>query len=231
MRKPIIVMMTDDAFMTDYTILYDEMRKRGMFGTCYVIGDRPGTSFRKGRYMDWAKIKKMHELGWDMQCHSFTHQQMASFTEEQLRYEMESTNQAFLDNGLPLPKHHAFPFGSHSQLTRDIVREYRLTVRDTGFVTSQRNRYQDVQHGYLKGMRADILDEGYFNTVKETIDITKANNDVLTLYHHEIVDGTGEYMVKHEYLIRLLDYIEESGIEVMTLSKAYDFVLDVLSKE
>lgn len=231
-RKPIIVFTTDDFFTTDYTILYDQMRRRGWSWTAYVIGDRVGKENLRGAYGDWGQLERMAQNGVDIQCHTFTHPNLADLTPTQVAEEMNKNADRLMRRGFAKPEHLALPFGGWNQESLNEALKHRKTVRNTGNVASGWNTYEEVKQGFLKGMRADIKDANYFETVKEAIDNNKSNKGVLVLYHHEIMKAmTPDYKVMLGYLIKLHDYIEKQGVSVMTMSEAYDYVLETLASE
>ena len=231
-RKPIIVFTTDDFFTTDYTILYDQMRRRGWLWTAYVVGGRVGRGQLRGAYGDWGHLERLAQSGVDIQCHTLNHIDLSTLTRQEVADEISGNTDRLMRRGFAKPEHHALPFGGYNQMVLDEVLKQRKTVRHTGASSNDWNTYEEVQSGILKGLRADIKDDVYFETVKQGIDNAIANNGVLVLYHHEIMKGMiPDYKVMLGYLIKLHDYVESKGISVMTMSEAYDYVIDTLESE
>jgi peptidoglycan/xylan/chitin deacetylase (PgdA/CDA1 family) len=67
--------------------------------------------------------------GWDIQCHTNTHPDLATLTGTQVREQFEAVDAAFAANGLPRATCHAYPYGSFTQSVRDIMFEYRSMAR------------------------------------------------------------------------------------------------------
>ena len=218
-----LVITFDDGFETDYTRAYPELRKRGLIGCSYILPSRmPGNG-----EITWSHARIMDNGGHDMECHGYTHTARTELTEEELEQEMIDVNNAFDINNISTPSHHAFPFGSYQsnkETILDIMGQYRTTLRTTsGGQTNPVNTKETYEsEGVLYAKTADIVDENYFNEVKEYIDYIENNVIVGIIYIHEIVDIPADYKCLFSYYTNLLDYILTKNIEVISINQVID---------
>src|SRR5699024_8460643 len=147
------------------------------------------------------------------------------------RQEMEGSNQAFIDNGFPIPRHLAYPLGSGSTDTRvqNIVSEYRKTARmTTNPSTALYNKYNDIEFYRLQARGTDIRDDNQelLAERKSEIDMIVENKGIGILFSHEMLDDAGDYETKTEYWKELIDYAVEKDVEFVTIEQLYMRALD-----
>lgn len=219
---PLLVFTFDDGNDTDYTKAFPLMQSLGIKGTSYINTDLIG---RLSDRLTWTQIQEMHQAGWDFQCHTHTHARLTELDENGIRQELESLNNAFALNDLPIPQHHAYPYGSTNAFVQSIVSEYRLTRRHTGaYGEGDLNSYNTLSPE-LRGVGAAIQDEIRFATVKNLIDIAIRDGKIIVLYAHRIIPEPGDtYHILESYFEDLCDYIANTGIETLTISELYERV-------
>ena len=221
-KKPYIVITFDDGYESDYTVAYTEMSQRGMKGTSYICpGKIPSSSL-----LNWTQINTMYNSGWDFQCHTYTHNRVTELTEQELRDNMINVNNAFISNGLPAPQHHAYPFGSWDEISKDIISEYRLTQRRIGYNETAYNEHETI-FPQLVGFSSDTA-YGNINHYKEVIDFihyVRNYQKIGVLYFHKITDSEDAGMYK-QYFIDYLNEIDTLGIEVVTISELYNMLAE-----
>ncbi|SES02494.1 polysaccharide deacetylase family protein [Salipaludibacillus aurantiacus] len=231
-REPVLVFTFDDAFLTDYSKAYPEMTIRGIKGTSYVATNWLNRTDRE--FCSWSQLKEMNDSDWwDVQCHTHTHPRLSELTESEVRSEMETVNQEFENNGLPLPKHHAYPYGDTSDLVKEVLNEYRSTQRLTGrYRSSDLNSYRSIrsdEQSIVKAISVDMQSQQDLNDAKGIVKEAYHKGSIIVLYCHEILeeDSGYEFAVLEEYFIQLLDYIVNLRIKTMTISEMYDYVFGV----
>ena len=225
--EPLIVFTIDDAYLTDYTIAFPLFEQYGIKGTSFAVPSWVGTS----RYCDWSHLREMSSSDfWDVQCHTYTHRLMGELSEAELRLEFEDTTSAFEANGLPKPKHLAYPYGSHSQLSLDVAKEYRLTQRGTGRLKSGGNQRQQIKlnpYHFIRATSVDMETEEQFSEIKKAIQWGVDTGKVMVLYCHQVknvVNGY-QYNILEYYLIELVKFIASLGVRTLTISELYDELL------
>lgn len=232
---PIICMTTDDGFISDYIYAYPRLRKKGYMLTSYIMANYPDQHLPY--YASWSHWKMLHERGWDIQCHSFNHERLSTLTDAELREDMEKQDQGFIDAGLPIPDHHAVPFGDIRDEQANIILEYRKTLRAGMYRTEHfdsnhdgaYNTYEQVKSRKFGVLGFDMQTESQFENFKTQVDKAIENNGIFVWYFHMVLpDGDPQSMgIYISYLEKALDYIEESGIRVMTITEMYDYVTSI----
>lgn len=227
LRKPILAITFDDGFKTDLDVAYPILRARGVRGTSYIIGSRPGTD---PRYMTWEEIKQLKYDGWGIECHTYDHIRLADATDQEIHEQMQLNNQAFLANGLPTPRHHALPYGSGSLDSRvyNIIMQYRKTCRKIGSYSDPFNTYSGINFATLNAQTSDIRDNNVslIETRKAQIDQLVEDRGIGIWFSHEMVEGAGDYESEPEYWTEIIDYALEKDVQFVTIEELYRAVLD-----
>jgi len=228
MSTPILVITTDDGMLTDYTIMCDEMRRRGLTGTNFLIGRNP--DIRAESRLNWNVVKLMQDKGWDFQCHTYTHAYLDVISVSETENEMILNYQAFVDNGIKPPIHTAYPGGRINDANRMVVLENRETTRFARWETTPKayNTYEEVKSGVdIVGLASDIQDEHRLLELKNAIDDTILNNGVMVTYWHGIITPDEEvyaYGILFDYMVQFLDYATERGVRIMNYSEMINHV-------
>ncbi|MCC7576577.1 MAG: polysaccharide deacetylase family protein, partial [Methanomethylovorans sp.] len=122
-----VILTFDDGYRSDYTVVYPELKSRNMRSTHYIIASMAGSGYPG--YMTWAEIKAMHDDGFDMQCHSNTHPFLTEMSSDQIIQEMVAVNTAFVAQGMPAPRHTAYPYGDYNANVIATISQYRDSGR------------------------------------------------------------------------------------------------------
>ena len=211
-----VILTFDDGYRSDYTVVYPELKARNMRSTHYIIASSVGAS---SAYMSWAEIKAMHADGFDMQCHSDTHPFLTTRSSDQIIKEMMAVNTAFVAQGIPAPRHTAYPYGDHNEDVISIVSQYR----DSGRVLSWKNDtdYHTYPIGSLKKpYELPSYPTDLHDTITQ-IDDAIAGNYTLILCFHAVTDIPGQYNMPISEFVSILDHIESNNIPTQTISEYY----------
>lgn len=228
-RPPIEAMITigiDDCFMTDYTKAYPIFSSRGMSATSFCVLDYIGTQNRLG----WDEIQEMYANGWDFQCHSKVHlgghNGWLGLDNATIEEHLEEVNTAWQAHGLPIPIHHTPPGFNVDERVKSVLSKYRVSYRIDGGLSRNPTMTKDFMGYYCAN--ADIQTEERFEQIKGAIDLAILEKSFLALYMHTVLDepGSYQYAIKTYYLEKLLDYIEEAGIRIETISNLYNQVME-----
>jgi peptidoglycan/xylan/chitin deacetylase (PgdA/CDA1 family) len=228
MRKPIVVFTSDDGYLTDYTLMHKEFRRRGLSGTNFLVGANADTM--KADRINWELVRTMVEKGWDYQCHSYNHVYFDTITPTVTQNEMTANNQAYTNKGLSAPKHTAYPGGRINDANRSVILQNRETSRFARYELTPKayNTYEEAAAGVdIVGIACDIQTENRFTEIKSAVNETIANNGILVLYWHGVTP-TGRtpatvYEITQEYMNELLDYIADTNAQVMNYSEMCDY--------
>lgn len=227
-KFPILVPTFDDGFESDLTVVYPLFESRGIKGTSFINGGHIGNKLGKTNRMSWEQLKELRLKGWDIQDHYFSHPDLTTLNEQEIREQITDNTDILMNNGFNEPEHSAYPYGYHNATVRDITMEYRKTVRRTNSATGTAyNTYEDIQLNNLNGINTDMHDErpDLINTRKKEVDETVNNNGILIWYSHRFTDNQTEtYQTKLSYYEELLDYALSKGMVVMTMTELYNFL-------
>lgn len=224
-KKPLICLTIDDGNATDYTTAWPLYRERDLKGTSWLIGHRMNTN--DARWLNTDMIQEMYNDGWDFQCHTWSHLHFQDYvTDEEIRQEFNRVDDLFPTLGLPVPQHHAYPYGDYNQRVINIGLQYRKSLRATGDTSGiSYNEWDRANYGALNARSIDIsdIDTHRIEEIKKVIDDTIKFKGALILYHHQLLENPGQYEAKIEHVITILDYIKskvDAGlIESVTISE------------
>ena len=209
-----MILTFDDGYRSDYTVVYPEMKSRNMRSTHYIIASMAGSGYPG--YMSWAEIREMHEDGFDMQCHSNTHPFLTEMSSDQIIQEMVAVNAAFVAQGMPAPRHTAYPYGDYNANVIATVSQYR----DSGRVVTWGD-YSGSTGSLQKPYNLPSYSTEWHNTIAE-IDKAIAGNYTLILCIHAVTDTPGQYNMPISEFVSILDHIESNNIPTQTISEYYD---------
>ncbi len=214
-EKPILVITFDDGRPSDYQA---SLNARGIHCTSYIKTGSTDTV----DHLSWMQVKDMIKRGWDIQCHTHTHPNLTTLTEQQVRGEIENVDAAFLANGLATPIHHANPYGGTNSTVRAIIADYRITQRaglggPYGFA--------EIDFQRIGTIAMDMQTLNCLNTVKQAIANAYAQKKILIGYLHRLVDNvTHESQCVKEYFWTMVDYALSLGINIWTIDAMYNYV-------
>lgn len=216
---PAICITFDDGFLSDYDVAYADMTTKGLKGTSYINPARVGNENR----LTWGNAHTMINSGnWDIQCHGYNHEDLTSLTEAEIITNMEDVNDAFLAEGLGIPKHHALPFGYYSPEVMQAVKQYRDTIRHTGSRQYTGNSWGAFFTTNVMAVVSDLQDAEHLDLVKIAVDRAIADKSILFLYGHRILVGAGQYQTDPTLFTDMTEYISAADITSMTVSELYD---------
>ena len=212
--EPLLVVNIDDGPSTDYTIAAPIMLERGLRGTSYIITNSVGGSYDPGdepggNTMSWGQILELADKGWDIQCHTDTHPDLTSLTEQQVRDQFEAVDAAFSANGLPRPTCHAYPYGGVNQSVRNITSEYRRMARSVNFSLDTFS----PAHYAMSTIAPNFED---IEVTKADIQRAIRNRAIINIIFHRL-DQEG----REAWFTEFADYIAEN-IKVVTMNQLLD---------
>jgi peptidoglycan/xylan/chitin deacetylase (PgdA/CDA1 family) len=211
------VMLTfDDNVESQYTDAFPIFEERGMQGVLAVI---PPTLNRPER-LHVDQLREMRDAGWDVSVHAERSDGLAEMDPEEAREALESDQEYLDDRGFSDgARSHFVPFHNVDQEVVDIVREYYELNSYFGG-TPNAVPFTDPMHL----SRVDMHDADGFSSM---IDMAAEHNQLAIGLAHgvvpeaEIEDDPLADMTT-EQLEGLLDYIEESDVQLVTASQLLD---------
>lgn len=200
-RKPMITFTFDDAHISNYTHAFPHFKANGFRATEFVIGSQVDVNPDR---MTSEQIKELSNSGWEIACHSFSHQDSTNVSNLDLINDL-ILNKTFLEDLINKPVlTHAIPFGKFNDSTVQMTRGVYEASRRT---RSAFMEYGDVDNLHqCPGWFFDTLD---LPSMKSVIDdlMNQDKPKWLIIGLHGISNDIRPDLVSESELIELLEYI------------------------
>ena len=116
-----VAITIDDAYLSVYEQAWPRLKALGLPFTIFVATE-PVEKNRRG-YMSWDMLRELQSEGVTIGSQTHTHPHLHRKTPEQVRAEINLSNQYFLQELGMRPQLFAYPFGEYSRFVVDIVKE------------------------------------------------------------------------------------------------------------
>lgn len=212
--KGMVSITFDDGWTSQYENALPLLEKYGIKGTFYIISDTlvPG---KYDGYMSKAQVLTLHTKGHDIQSHTVTHAHLPKVTAAKLKNELVNSKSAIeAVIGAPVTGL-AYPYGEYNAKV--------ITAAKSAGYTNART----VEDETLNTPATDVFKLKSYSptlstplaTLKAAIDTANANGQWVIIAFHEINNLGDEYSNTPAYLDAVLQYVEESGIDTVTVSE------------
>lgn len=114
-----VLVTFDDGYRDVYEQAFPVLKELGVPATFFVITSKIGTE----GFVTWAELKEMQAAGWEIQSHTVSHARLIDLTPEDLKAELQKSQQAIQENLGTEANCVAYPFGVHDQRVRNVVSE------------------------------------------------------------------------------------------------------------
>ena len=121
-----VAITIDDAYRSVLEHAWPRLRDAGFPFTLFVATSPIDRELRS--YMSWDDLRFLQEQGVTIGSQSHTHPHMHRLSDEQVRNELETSNQRFIEELGFRPELFAYPYGEYSNFVIDIVREMGFTT-------------------------------------------------------------------------------------------------------
>ena len=120
----------DDSMKEHYTIVAPELEKRGFRGTFWMCGGwMPAEPQYDTTHFTWAEAKEMSDKGHEMSNHSWSHPNMTTLSEDELKEQIRRNDEAILANlGKPSTTF-CFPYNAYNDTVLAEVMKGRIGAR------------------------------------------------------------------------------------------------------
>lgn len=120
----------DDSMKEHYTIVAPELEKRGFRGTFWMCGGwMPAEPQYDTTHFTWAEAKEMSDKGHEMSNHSWSHPNMTTLSEDELKEQIRKNDEAILANlGKPSTTF-CFPYNAYNNAVLAEVMKGRIGAR------------------------------------------------------------------------------------------------------
>ena len=147
----------DDSMKEHYTIVAPELEKRGFRGTFWMCGGwMPAEPQYDTTHFTWAEAKEMSDKGHEMSNHSWSHPNMTTLSEDELKEQIRKNDEAILANlGKPSTTF-CFPYNAYNDAVLAEVMKGRIGARLKEFWLGGQHSPKE----YLQKQIADALAAG-----------------------------------------------------------------------
>ena len=120
----------DDSMKEHYTIVAPELEKRGFRGTFWMCGGwMPAEPQYDTTHFTWAEAKEMSDKGHEMSNHSWSHPNMTTLSEDELKEQIRKNDEAILANLEKPSTTFCFPYNAYNDAVLAEVMKGRIGAR------------------------------------------------------------------------------------------------------
>ena len=138
-----VAITIDDAYLSVYEQAWPRLKELGLPFTIFVATN-PVEKNRRG-YMSWDMLRELQSQGVTIGSQTHTHPHLHRKSAEQVRQEIITSNQLFLEELGMRPELFAYPFGEYSSFVVDIVKEAGFVAafgQNSGIMHSQDRMFE-----------------------------------------------------------------------------------------
>jgi len=142
LTKNTIGISIDDADKSFYEVGWPKFKEMGFPVTLFV---NTSTIHKNNKnYLNWDQIRELVNEGVSIGAHSHSHYHMADLSIEEVRNEIEISNNIFLKELGSIPPLFAFPYGEANEEIINLLKEYKFKVafgQHSGVINETSNLY------------------------------------------------------------------------------------------
>ena len=219
-RDRLVVLTFDDAVSTHYSFVAPLLKEYG-FGATFYVCEFPPDFEDKQKYMSWAQIQELHEMGFEIGNHTKTHTHVNDMTTKAFVEELKYIEEKCRSLNITKPNTFAYPAYDTDPLALDVLLSNGYSTARIG---GSRAYYPERDHPYLI--------PSYSTTGSDTTQIMQAlrqagKDNVIILTIHGVPDYAHDWVTTPPELFELyLEYLDEYDYTVISmrdLAKYVDF--------
>lgn len=108
-RKAAVSYTFDDGLLEHYTMVFPQLKARGIRGTFCIIGSKVGRDMKRTPCMSWAQLREMAVNGQEITSHGWSHTAVTKITGEALRREVQHNDTVIMDSVGVFPRTYFYP--------------------------------------------------------------------------------------------------------------------------
>lgn len=134
-RQPVperlVVLTFDDGVKSQYTVVAPLLQRYGFGATFYIT---EGLRFLedKSRYLTWAEVRALHDLGFEIGNHTRQHKNVATQTPAELRADLLHIDHRCAEQGIPRPTTFCYPGYHTSPAAVQVIADHGFHFARTG---------------------------------------------------------------------------------------------------
>lgn len=213
-----VILSFDDGAATQYERAFPILEEYGYQAAAAVIPD----SLNRPQRLSIDQLREMRDAGWDISSHPDPGSGLTEVDIEEARNTIESSFEYLTNRGFPDGARHMFvPYHNINQEVMEIVSEYHESCF---YFAGNNSNAPPTDPLYLS--RVDMHDIEGFTSL---IDMAAQHNQLAVGLAHGVQPADSEEDdpladITEEQLREVLDYIEQSDVEVITPSQLIDSV-------
>lgn len=114
-RRAALVYTFDDGLQEHYTMVFRELKKRGLKATFGIIGSKVGRDIKGTPCLTWANLREMAADGQEIANHGWEHRNVTVLDPEALRHEIERNDSVISDSVGIMPLTYIYPGNRKSE--------------------------------------------------------------------------------------------------------------------
>ncbi|MCR4823825.1 MAG: polysaccharide deacetylase family protein [Bacteroidales bacterium] len=149
-KKAAVSLTFDDGPLDHYTMVAPHLDSLGIRGTFWIVGYEIGREdYNTFPRLTWEMCREMSDRGHEISSHSWTHANLTTLSEEELREEVTRNDDAIEAATGKRPITFCYPYNARNELVARICHEGRVGTRDF-----QESQGQANTHSTPESLRA-----------------------------------------------------------------------------
>lgn len=221
--EPLITVTFDDGWETTYTSAAPLLQKYGIHSTQYLLS---GTESYPG-YLSWDQIVAMQKAGQEIACHTVTHPDLTSITDNNLAHELTGCKATLSQRFGPVTDF-ASPYGAANAHTLAAIRQvYRSQRNINGTLVDGASNF-DVNLGTnfdrYNIIGVSVHRDTTVEQLRQAVNYTVAHDGWLVLVYHQAEDGNSQLTIDPDSLNKQLAYISSTPVRIVTTGQVLNSV-------
>lgn len=216
-----VTLWFDDAWRSQYYVALPVLQQKGYVAAMAA----PTHLIDTNGYMNWAQLKRIQHLGWEITAHTQSHDcDLIYRSPATIDQELTGAKRDLESQGLLADQFVTACGADSEELIRIAKREY-LSLRTSG------TGFNSIPVTEPYSLKTYVLNTSYtFDYVKQLIQQAQRDNTWLILSFHQIDNEGREFSVTPELFNQIIDEIERSGIQVALPSQILNLQSSTLTK-
>ena len=227
--KKLVVLTFDDGNISDLTTVAPILKEHGFGATFYITSGWVG---KPGR-LNWKQVKELHNQGFDIGNHSSSHPNMLHISENDIREQIISFDDACAEHGIPKATSFAYPGGHHDRrMVKALAAQGYLTARravspeyplhESGGPGPNYEPSEDdpflIPGAYVRGNLSSSDQE--FEEV-----LSRARNgSICVLIYHGVPDVHSHCSTSVELFTKDMHYLKNNGFTVISIRDLSSYI-------
>ena len=220
--EPLITITFDDGWETTYSVAAPLLLKNGIQSTQYITTGLLGNP----AYLSLDQVKVLHKNHQQIACHTVTHPDLTTVSDQNLDVELDGCIDYFKSNGLGEVKDFAAPYGHVDQRVVDHIKKFYRSGRNTN--GDLKNGVNEADVNFPSTINQyDIIGVTVHNDttvteLKAAVDYTIAHKGWLVLTYHQAEEEGTKFSLASDSLAKQLQYLSSTPVRIVTMGQVMD---------